>query len=155
MIALIWAMDENRVIGLKNKLPWHYPEDLKYFNRITRGKKVLMGKETYDSMMSYFPSGNLPYEEVYVASKSMSTIHHGIIIDDVEQFLKSYHGDIFVLGGAKIYDIALKYADVLYITYILNRYDGDTHFPKYSLKHFKLSEYQIKPQLILTKYERK
>lgn len=155
MIALIWAMDENRVIGYKNKLPWHYPEDLKYFNKITRGKKVLMGKQTYDSMLTYFPNGKLPYEKVYVASKSTSKIQNVEVIADVELFLKGLEEDIYVLGGSMIYDIAMKYADVLYITYILQRHQGDTHFPKYSLKHFRLSEYQVKPQLLLTKYERK
>ena len=155
MIALIWAMDENRTIGLNNRLPWHFHEDLKYFKSITYGKKVLMGRKTYDSILSYFPSGKLPYEKVYVASTKQIKLKHATVINDVHSFLKTTHEDIFVLGGSYIYQIAFEYADSLYMTYILGRYEGDTTFPKYSLEAFKLSSYQIKPSLILTHYERK
>lgn len=155
MIALIWAMDENRIIGFENKLPWHYPEDLKFFKSITKGKKVLMGKNTYDSMLTYFPSGKLPYEKVYVASKNTQHIKHAIVIHDVETFLKETNEDIYVLGGSYIYKLALPYANTLYITYILNRYYGDTQFPSYQLHDFKLMTYQVKPSLLLTHYERK
>lgn len=155
MISLIWAMDENKVIGLNNRLPWHYPEDLAYFNSITRGKKVIMGKETYQSMLSYFPSGKLPYEKVYVATRSLKNVPEITIINDVDTFFKSTNEDIFVLGGSKIYEIALKYADVLYITYVLNRHKGDTFFPRYTLDQFRLTSFNTKPNLILTKYERK
>jgi dihydrofolate reductase len=155
MIALIWAMDENRTIGLNNRLPWHFPEDLKYFKAITQGKKVLMGRKTYESMLTYFPSGKLPYEKVYVVSKQNIILKHVTVINDIHTFLKTTSEDIYVLGGSNIYQIALTYADNLYITYILGRYDGDTKFPLYTLNAFKLKRYQIKPNLILTHYERK
>lgn len=154
MIALIWAMDENRVIGKDNRLPWHYPEDLKYFKTITKGKKVIMGRHTYDSMITYFKDGKLPYEKVYVASRKTTGIQNATVINDLDTFFKHHKEDIFVLGGSFIYEVALKYADVLFITYILNRHEGDTTFPSYDLSSFTLSYYETKPHLILTKYER-
>lgn len=155
MIALIWAMDENRTIGLNNRLPWHFPDDLNYFKSITKGKKVLMGRKTYDSMLTYFPSGKLPYEKVYVASSQNIKLNHATVIRDVHTFLKNTSEDIFVLGGSHIYQIAFQYATNLYITYILGSYPGDTKFPNYSLEAFKLKSYELKPSLILTHYERK
>lgn len=155
MIALIWAMDENKTIGKNNRLPWHYPDDLAYFNSITRHKVVLMGMDTYHSMLSYFPSGRLPYEKVFVASRKTKHLDYVHIVSDVQDFLSHYQGELYILGGAKIYKEALMFADRLYITYILSAYQGDTKFPTYDLSSYKLTNYQIYPSLITTQYERK
>ena len=63
MINLIWAMDENRLIGSNNKLPWTFKDDIEHFKKITRNKEVIMGRKTYFSMLKYYPSGNLPFSK--------------------------------------------------------------------------------------------
>ena len=61
MITLIWAMDENQLIGNGDRLPWHIPEDLEKFREVTRGQTVLMGDATYKSLKRYYKSTPLPF----------------------------------------------------------------------------------------------
>ena len=68
MISLIWAMDINWLIGIDDKLPWHYREDLLYYKEKTAGKTVLMGDKTYYSLKGYYKTKPLPYGKIFVAS---------------------------------------------------------------------------------------
>jgi dihydrofolate reductase len=113
-----------------------------------------MGYQTYVSMLKYFPSGKLPFSDIYIASRKQTHIKNAFIISDVKAFLEDFDEDLMVIGGAQIYKIALDYADELRITYVLKPYEGDTYFPKYSLDSYKLVHYNIQPELILTHYER-
>lgn len=85
MISLIWAMDENRVIGKDNKLPWHLPEDLKFFKRVTMGHPIVMGRKTHDSIGRNLPGRenivitrkrifNVTDAQFFILSKSLSTM---------------------------------------------------------------------------------
>lgn len=132
MINLIWAMDINWLIGNNNKLPWRYQEDLDYFKRTTKNKIVLMGEKTYRSMKGYYKSTPFPFSQVYVASRT-EKIDDVIMVRDVEEFLKNNKEELWVLGGSVIFNLALPYADNLYITWILKAYQGDTHFPEFNL----------------------
>lgn len=155
MIYLIWAMDQNRLIGSKQSLPWHIKDDLAFFKSIVNHKRVLMGMQTYLSMKTYFKDKPFPYQEVYVATRQKISLHDAIVIDDVENFLKKQSDDLYVLGGSKIYDIAFNIANCLYITYVLQSYEGDTYFPKYDLRNYSCVWFETKPGIILSKYERK
>ncbi len=92
-------------------------------------KKALMGYQTYVSMLKYFPSGKLPFSDIYIASRKQTQIKNALIISDVKSFLENFNDDLMVIGGAQIYKIALDYADELRITYVLKPYVGDTFFP--------------------------
>ena len=154
MITLIWAMDVNRVIGFQNKLPWHYKIDMAYFKQHAYHQDVLMGYQTYISMLEYFPSKKLPFKHIYIATRSERHIENADIINDLDAFLISRTKDLVVIGGAQIYQQAFSYADALHITYVLKTHQGDTFFPEYSLKDFKLKSYQTESELILSYYER-
>ena len=154
MITLMWAMDVNKVIGNGQRLPWYYKEDMQYFKTHAYHKKALMGYQTYVSMLKYFSSGKLPFSDIYIASRNQTEIKNATVINDVKKFLDNCDEDIIVIGGAQIYKIAFDYADALRITYVLKPHFGDTYFPKYSLKAFKLVEYETYPELIFTHYER-
>ena len=154
MITLMWAMDVNKVIGNGQQLPWYYKEDMHYFKTHAYHNKALMGYQTYVFMLKYFPSGKLPFSDIYIASRKQTQIENAFIISDVRSFLENFNDDLIVIGGAQIYKIALDYADDLRITYVLKPYVGDTFFPKYSLDTFKLVDYKTQPELILTHYER-
>lgn len=143
MINLIWAMDRNWLIGIDNKLPWRYQEDLAFFKEKTHGKTVLLGLNTYKSLkFTYYKGRNLPFSKIYVASKSIENdCEDAIIVNDVDKFLKNNKEDLWVIGGATIYNLALKHADRLYITWINKDYVGDSYFPKFPLEEqFKLKE---------------
>lgn len=155
MINLVWAMDENRLIGDKNRLPWHYPTDLKHFSSLTRGKTVLMGHETYMSLKGYYKTKPLPYEKIYVANLEKYDYPDAELVNDAIKFLKENKEELWVIGGKMIYELSLPYADNLYITYILNKHEGNMYIKPFSLDNYKLTEKKIEPGLIFTKYERK
>lgn len=119
MIHLIWAMTKNHVIGLQNKMPWHIKEDLIYYKEHTAGKTVVMGENTYYSLKGYYKSKPLPYGKIYVASLNENLIlEDAIVISDVIQLFKTTREDLWVVGGATIYQLALPYADTLYISWV-------------------------------------
>lgn len=154
MIALIWAMDENRLIGKDNLLPWHYPKDLEYFKRHTFDQSVLMGDLTYQSLKTYYKKKPLPFKTSYVANIQDASYPDAIHVKDLHAFIKSFQEDLFVIGGKTIYHLALPYADRLYITYVLATHEGNVYFPMFDLSPFKLIEKKIEDKLIFAVYER-
>lgn len=155
MINLIWAMDENWLVGKDNKLPWRIEEDLKHFKRITYNKNVLMGHCTYLSMKDYYGNRPFPFKDIYVANLDDYHYNDAVRVRDVNVFLDRYKKEVFVIGGSTIYGIALPYANNLYITFILDNYVGDTYFPNFDLSKFRLVDYKTSDKMIVTKYERK
>lgn len=138
MISLIVAMGENRVIGNKNELPWHLPEDLKYFKRVTMGHPVIMGRKTFESIGRPLPGRKnivISAQEDYVAEGC--TVLHSI--EEVLMLNEKNPGEeYFVIGGAEIYKALLPVADRLYITFIYEKFEGDTVFPPFKINEWEL-----------------
>ena len=155
MIHLIWAMTIILFIGLQNKMPWHIKEDLIYYKEHTAGKTVVMGENTYYSLKGYYKSKPLPYGKIYVASLNENLIlEDAIVISDVIQLFKTTREDLWVVGGATIYQLALPHADALYISWVKKEYEGDTYFPEIDFTKFRNS-YKKETDLVLyTIYER-
>ena len=154
MIKMIWAMDENHLIGKGNLLPWHYLKDLEYFKKMTSSGSVLMGDLTYQSLKTYYKKKPLPFKNIYVANLEEVHYKDAIRVSDLHQFLKTIAEDLMVIGGKTIYQLALPYADKLYITYVLKAHQGDVYFPKFDLNQFKLTWYKTDEQLIFSEYTR-
>lgn len=134
MISMIWAMDENNLIGNGDKIPWHIKEDLIYYKEKTKGQIVLMGDATYFSLKGYYKTKPLPYGKVYIATidknlKIENPLEDIEIIYDLDEFLKNTKEDIWVCGGATIYKLSLPYANRLYISFIKGNHEGDKYFP--------------------------
>ncbi len=155
MINLIWAMDENWLIGQDNQLPWHIPADLQYFKQHTHNKNVIMGELTYQSLKAYYKTKPLPFNHIFVANLDQKAYDDATWIPDVVQFLKETKDDLYVIGGKTIYQLSLPYANRLYITYILNRYKGNVYFPTFDLSQFEVIDKRLEPGLIFTVYERR
>lgn len=155
MINMIWAMDENNLIGNQDKIPWHVKEDLIYYKNKTKGKTVLMGDATYYSLKGYYKTKPLPYGKIYVATLDKSLVlDDAIVIYDVIDFVKNYKDELWVVGGATIYKICLPYADNLYISYIQGEHQGDKYFPTIDFSKYKLV-WQEKTALVrYTQFER-
>jgi dihydrofolate reductase len=160
MINMIWAMDKNNLIGDGNRIPWHVKEDLIYYKNKTKGQTVLMGDATYFSLKSYYKTKPLPYGKCYIATidknlKIENPLEDIEIIYDLDSFLKSYDGDLWVCGGATIYKLALPYANRLYISFIKGDFKGDKYFPKIDYeKYDKIWENET-DSVIYTVFERR
>jgi dihydrofolate reductase len=150
---MIFAIDPTGLIGKNNDLPWDYPEDLQYFKYITLGKTVLMGVTTFESIVSRLKKP-LPNRKSIVASLTDFSYPGVEVISDLESFLEKDHKEeIFVIGGKTIYEIALPYADRLYITHIKKVYEGDTYLD-IDLSNFKLIKSDDNEELNFAVYER-
>ena len=139
MINMIWAMDEDFLIGKDDQIPWHIKEDLLYYKSKTKGQTVLMGEATYYSLKGYYKPKPLPYGKIYVASiNSDLKLDDAVVINDVDSFLKNINEDIWVVGGATIYKLSLPYADRLYISFIKGKHEGNKYFPHIDFSNYKL-----------------
>ncbi|TXC93196.1 dihydrofolate reductase [Metabacillus litoralis] len=129
MISLIVAMDENRLIGKDNQLPWHIPQDLAYFKRMTMNHKIVMGRKTYESI-----GRPLPGRENIILTRNRSYKMDACkVLHSIEELLelsKNTDENIFVIGGAEIFKEILPYSDRLYMTHIHHNFEGDTFFPQ-------------------------
>lgn len=160
MINIIAAVDENMGIGKDNKLLAHIEPDLRYFKKMTTGKIVVMGYNTYLSL----PIKPLPNRtNVLITSKDIE-IEGFIIFHSVEEckkWIDEQNEEVFIIGGRSIYEQFLPYTDRLYLTHIFHKFDADTFFPDLSedwqmVSAFGKSEnFKHKYKHIFAVYERK
>ena len=129
-LSIVVAMDENRLIGKDNKLPWHLPADLAYFKKNTTGKSIVMGRKTYDSI-----GRPLPNRRNIVISRNSKTLITGCevlsSIDEVLSITKD-EDEVMIIGGASLCEQLLPQVSRLYITKIEGKFDGDVYFPEYN-----------------------
>lgn len=130
-ISLIAAVAQNRVIGKKNDLPWHLPDDFAFFKRKTSHHPIIMGRKSLESLGKPLPNRtNIVVTRNADFQAAGVTITH--TLDAAIDSAKSINQEeIFVIGGAEIYAIALPIATTLYLTEIHKAYDGDAYFPEF------------------------
>lgn len=141
-ISLIVATTISGVIGKDNRLPWHLPEDLKFFKQTTTGHKIIMGRKTYESI-----GKPLPNRENIVLTQNKNFSAPGIkIVHDAKQLImecQQSSEEIFVIGGSNIYLLCLSHADKIYQTLIHlgpgPEIEGDAYFPPFE-KQFRLAK---------------
>jgi len=155
MINMIWAMDENHLIGDGDRIPWHIKDDLVYYKNKTKGQIVLMGEATYYSLKGYYKTRPLPYGTIYVASINKELkLPDAIVINDVDSFLSNFKDELWVVGGATIYMLSLPYADKLYISFVKGEHKGDKYFPNIDFSKYKLTGQNDTEEVRYTLYER-
>ena len=150
LIAIV-AMSSNRVIGRAGTLPWHFPEDLKFFKRTTLGHPILMGRTTFESI-----GRPLPGRQNIVLSRTLAPREGITVIRDVAELaaLCPEAETIFIIGGAQVYAELLPSCDGLYLTQIKAEYEGDTFLPTFE-PLFTLKEIlETTPELEFRYYER-
>lgn len=126
-ISIIAAMDDNRLIGRENDIPWHLPDDLKFFKDITSGSTVVMGRKTFESI-----GRPLANRKNIVLSKSPFEHEEVKWLSSVEDVL-DLNEDLFIIGGSQIYEQFLPFAETLYLTEVHHEFEGDTYFPNIDL----------------------
>jgi len=134
VLALIAATAHGRVIGIDNRMPWHLPEDMKFFRETTRTKPVIMGRRTWESLPDNVRP--LPGRSNIVLSRNPSFEAGGATVasslDDALKFAVSTGAEIaFVIGGAELYRQTLSRADKLLLTEIAGKFEGDAYFPEF------------------------
>ena len=132
LLALIAACARGGVIGIENRLPWHLPEDMKFFRETTRGKPVIMGRKTWESLPAAFRP--LPGRVNIVVSRNAAyQAEGGIVVGSLADAVAAA-GDAdvaFVIGGAELFRQSLPQADRLVLTEIDHDFAGDTFFPEF------------------------
>lgn len=147
-VSLIWAMGENGVIGIDNKLPWHLPADLQHFRRLTIGRPILMGRKTYESFSRPLPDRThiiLTSDRNYKAASGCLVIHSvdaGLQAACASGNSGESEKEIFVIGGSSVYAQTLPHAKRLYITLIHANFSGDARVPEFNWKEWQEIERQ-------------
>lgn len=142
MLSFVVAISNNNVIGLDNKIPWYLPDDLKKFKEITTGKTktMIMGRKTFQSLPQILPDR---HHVVLTRDKNYKVDDYRVTIERDENDLEKYIKDeeeYFVIGGEEIFLLLFPYTNKMYITEIDANIPGDTFFPKYDEKEWKVVE---------------
>jgi dihydrofolate reductase len=126
-LTLVVAMDAQRGIGVDNKLPWHLPEDLAHFKRVTLDRPIIMGRKTFDSI-----GRPLPKRRNIVVTRNRDWSHEGVEVAGSLDEAVALAGDLeaSIIGGAQIFNESMALADRMIVTHIDGVYRCDTFFPE-------------------------
>ena len=156
-LTIIAAVAKNNVIGNRNDLPWYIPEDLKHFKKVTKEKVVLMGRNTFDSIMNRLGKP-LPDRANVVISRQMDWsppdgvfVYHSI--EDALESLKD-KGEVMVIGGGQMYSQMFDKADKLILTEVHKEVDGDVLFPTVDKTIWKEISREDHNEFSFVEYER-
>jgi len=140
-LSLIVAMATNRAIGIDNKMPWHLSADLKKFRKITTGHPIIMGRKTFESI-----GRPLPDRQNVIISRNPDYQATGcLVFDDIHAAIAHFpdEDEIFIIGGATLYNAVLAETDKLYITEINQDFAGDTFFPEIKAAEWQEREVEV------------
>jgi dihydrofolate reductase len=139
-VILIAVMATNRVIGRDNTIPWHIPEELRFFKKTTMGFPVIMGRLTYESL-----KGPLPGRQNIVISRNPAYRSEGTVnVTSLKQALKITRDaeKVFILGGSQIFEKALPYGDEIILSVLDREVEGDIYFPDFSDEDFQQTNHE-------------
>lgn len=144
----IAAMSLNRVIGCGNRIPWHLPDDFKWFKQITTGQVLVMGRKTFESI-----GRPLPHRTTIVLTRGAFR-HPGVqTIARLEQLdLAHERREVFICGGAQVYAHALPHCADLYLTLVKREVEGDTFFPPFEHRFELVEQIADRPEFTILRY---
>lgn len=129
MLAAIWAEDANGLIGKNERLPWHLPNDLKFFKQTTENNTIVMGRKTFEGM----GKRPLPKRQTIILTTDPAYQAEGVLVmHSLQEVLEYDHekdGITFIVGGSTVYREFLPYCQILYRTVIDDVFAGDAYFP--------------------------
>ena len=168
--SLILACDRELGIGKNGELPWHYPEDLKFFKEVTKGASCIMGRKTYESIYeviqptpgkSVLPGRTcIVLTSNYALKKQLLRLNHAYPVESMTEALRVSRGDAFIIGGASLYDEGIRIADNVFITDVPGTHECDVmlsdEFCRILSMKFEVDfEKVTDTRLLFTKYRRK
>lgn len=150
-ISIIAAMGRNRELGFGNQLPWHLPDDLKRFKALTTGHVIVMGRKTYEAIGRPLPNRT----NVVITRNKGFSAHGCVVVNSMEDAIKTAEtsrssvgansantansaDEIFVIGGAEIYKLALPFANRMYLTHVDADMNADVYFPEFNEKEWRI-----------------
>lgn len=146
IISMIAAMDENRLIGAGNALPWHLPADFKHFKQVTMAKPIIMGRKTFESI-----GRPLPGRKNIVLTRGEFN-HDGVVtVHSIEAALREASqavnadddtAEVMIIGGANLYQQMIAKADKLYLTHVKTKSEGDAWFPELDMSEWEIISQQ-------------
>ena len=142
-------MSLNRVIGNGNKIPWHLPEDFKWFKATTTGHIIVMGRKTFESI-----GRPLPNRETIVLSRSNFSYPGVKTIHNLEELPMVADRQVFICGGAQIYEQALPLCSEILLTLVNREVEGDTFFPRFEDQFQLAEEIRDTPEFKILRYRR-
>ena len=133
-VSLLAALAANRVIGKNNTLPWHLPEDLKRFKSLTMGHTIVMGRKTHESIGRVLPGRH----NVVVSRQTGLIVPGAVVVHSLQAALEQVDSasatadELFIIGGAILYEQSLALAQRMYLTEIQKDFEGDARFPEFN-----------------------
>lgn len=151
MVSIIVAITKNRVIGNEGKIPWRIKGEQKRFRELTTGNVLIMGRKSYEEIGHPLPNRKtiLISNTIKVEEENCTTVGS---FDEAMEKLRDYDGEIFVAGGARVYDEAIKIADRVYLTVIDMEIEGDRFFPEYEKDFTCTYEQRVDGEIPYTYY---
>ena len=136
--SIIVAISDNNVIGKDNALLWHLSADMRFFKEKTTGHHIIMGRKTFESMGKRLLPNRITI--VITRNKDYEIPEGGIVASSLVDALEKAENDteVFIIGGAQIYQMAIPFANTMYITRVHHTFDGDAFFPEYDKSQWKL-----------------
>lgn len=160
MLSIMVAVAQNGVIGKDNQLVWKIRKDLKYFRQMTLGKKIIMGRKTFEGFPKPLPDRKhivITRAKDYPAPEGVEVVHR---IEDALAYGQTDE-EVFVIGGGEIFAKMIDHCQRLYITWVRKDFEGDTYFPVEKIEDFILAESRDEVDeesgipITFTRYERK
>lgn len=132
-ISIIVAVDKKNGIGKDGKMPWNIPADLKRFKQLTTGHVVVMGRKTFDSI----PGPLLNRTNIVITRDPNYQNKDAVITHSLEEAISEAkkhekNGEIFIIGGGQVFNLAIGITDKIYLTKVEGEFEVDTYFPDYS-----------------------
>ena len=138
IVSIIVAIAQNNGIGKDNQLLWRLPADLKHFKDITTGHPVIMGRKTFESVGRPLPNRR----NIVITRNTALEIPGAEVVNDLEQAIAlcAENDEVFIVGGAEIYKMAMGLTDKIYLTVVKGTFDADTFFPVIDAATWKETE---------------
>ena len=128
IVTMVVAIGENNAIGKNNELLWCLPKDLRHFKTITSGHTVIMGRKTYESVGKPLPKRR----NIIITRNTELTVDGAEVVHTIEDALELCKSDeeVFIIGGAEIYKMAMKHTDKIFLTVVHESFEADAFFPE-------------------------
>lgn len=128
-LSILVAHDQQRVIGYKNALPWHIPNDLKHVKQLSTGHTFVMGRKTFESI-----GKPLPNRKNVVLTRDNNFKPDGVEVIHTIDDIYNLEGHVFIFGGQTLFEVMIDKVDDMYITVVDGKHQGDTFFPPYTFE---------------------
>jgi dihydrofolate reductase len=153
-MTIIAALDQNRIVGNKNRMPWHISEDFKHFKSTTLNHPIIMGRKTFESI----GSKPLPKRPHVIVSRTMpesSQVDVSRSLEDAIDKAKTYADEVFICGGVEIYKQAIPLSDHMILSHIDGEHEGDAYFPEFDETEWHILKKDVRTGFTIVYYERK